>query len=194
MVARIVLAGCLALGLGLPAEAAPPQRVVSINLCTDQLAMLLAAPGQLVSVSYLARDPQSSAMADEAEDYPINHGLAEEIYRLRPDAVLAGAYTAPTTLSMLRRLGVPVVQFPLEADFDGIRANILRMGAVLGREAPAEALAARFDSDLATLLDQPSCRPSAALYYADGYTRVTTAWPARSPTRRGCAISRPRRG
>ncbi|MGA0716208.1 MAG: ABC transporter substrate-binding protein, partial [Gemmobacter sp.] len=48
--------GAVALSLafavvGGPAAAAPPGRVVSINLCTDQLAMMLAAPGQLVSVS-----------------------------------------------------------------------------------------------------------------------------------------------
>ncbi len=42
--------------------AGPPERVVSVNLCTDQLAMLLAAPGQLISVSHLASDPLSSSM------------------------------------------------------------------------------------------------------------------------------------
>ena len=40
------------------------------------LAMLVAAPGQLVSVSYLARDPRSSAMAEEAlSDLEIELGL-----------------------------------------------------------------------------------------------------------------------
>ena len=29
-----------------------------MNLCTDQVAMLLAAPGQLISVSDLAQDPR----------------------------------------------------------------------------------------------------------------------------------------
>ena len=50
-----------------------PRRVVSINLCTDQLAMMLAAPGQLVSVSQLAGDPHSSAMAEagEASEAPL---------------------------------------------------------------------------------------------------------------------------
>ena len=46
------------------APAPVPARVVSINLCTDQLAMLLAAPGQLLSVSHLAREPQSSSMLE----------------------------------------------------------------------------------------------------------------------------------
>jgi iron complex transport system substrate-binding protein len=60
-----LIALCLSLavlGGAAPADTAP-RRVVSINLCTDQLAMMLAAPGQLVSVSDLAADPHSSAMA-----------------------------------------------------------------------------------------------------------------------------------
>lgn len=65
----------------LPANAADiAQRVVSINVCTDQLAMLLAREGQLQSVSYLSRDPQLSVMADKAERLPINHAQAEEVF------------------------------------------------------------------------------------------------------------------
>lgn len=170
MVKRLTLAGCLALGLGLPVWAAPPQRVVSMNLCTDQLAMLLAAPGQLISVSHVARDPLSSAMPDQAAAYAGNHGLAEEIMYMQPDLVLTGAYAAPATVAMLRRLGTPVTAFQPETDFDGIRANIRKMGEVLGRVPEAEAMVAAFDRDLAALRDMPSHRPSAALYYANGYT------------------------
>lgn len=172
MVKHLLRAGCIMLGLWLGgvAHAAPPQRVVSMNLCTDQLGMLLAAPGQLVSVSYLAQDPLSSSMVDEALTYPANHGLAEEIYRLQPDLVLAGAYTTRATVAMLQRLGVPVAIFPPEDDFDGIRGNLRRMGAVLGREAEAEAQVAAFDQGLAALMEMPARRPRAALYYANSYT------------------------
>lgn len=170
MVRRLTLAGCLALGLGLPAEAAPPERVVSMNLCTDQLAMLLAAPGQLLSVSYIAQDPQSSAMPKEAARYVTNHGLAEEIVRMKPDLVLAGTYSTPATVAMLRRLNVPVVTFDPDSDFDSLRANMRKMGEVLGREPEAEAMVTAFDRDLLRLTEAPTTRPRAALYYANGYT------------------------
>ena len=57
-----------------PAHADAPRRVVSMNLCTDQLAMLVAGEGQLLSVSPLSADPRGSAMADVAAGYPLNHG------------------------------------------------------------------------------------------------------------------------
>ena len=175
MVGRLRLVVCLLAGLvhslALPVAAAPPRRVLSTNLCTDQMAMQLAAPGQLISVSYLARDPTASAMADQAGHLPVNHGLAEEIFLMQPDLVLAGAWTTPATIRLLQRLNLPVEVFAVENDVAGIRANIRRMGEVLGRQPQAETLLARFDADLARLDDAPAGpRPRAALYAANGYS------------------------
>lgn len=154
---------------------AAPERVVSINLCTDQLAMLLAAPGQLVSVSHLAVDPMASAMVAEARAYQINHAQAEEIFRLAPDLVLAGQWSNPHTIDLLRRLGIDVVQFAPETGFDDLRANIVRMGAVLGRPAEAEALRARFEADLAALRREAAERPLALMHHANNYSSGDTS-------------------
>lgn len=173
MVKVQALALCLALGQGLPSLAAPPERVVSMNLCTDQLAMLLAGPGQLISVSLVARDPLSSAMADKAQYFPTNMGQAEDIARLQPGLVLASRYSPPATLAMLERLNIPVAVFDPESDFNGIRANITKMGQVLGRPETAAQILADFDRDLSAFQDQgveADARPRAALYYANGYT------------------------
>lgn len=151
-----------------PAGAAP-QRVVSMNLCTDQIAMLLAAPGQLISVSDLARDPRMSPMADEARDYPINYGRAEEIYLLRPDLVIAGQYASGPTVAMLRRLGLRVEVLPPAESIGAIRDQIALMGGFLGREDAAADLLARFDAGLAATRDDRD-RGRAALYYANGFT------------------------
>ena len=147
-----------------------PRRVVSINLCTDQLAMLLAAPGQLVSVSDLAADPHSSAMADTARGYPVNQGRAEEVYLLAPDLVVAGAYTDPATVQMLRRVGLRVEQFDTAKSLTDTRDRIAQMARVLGREEEGAALIAKFDADLAVLETKAGTRPRAALYHPNGYT------------------------
>ena len=171
MVMRWLLAACLAGGISAEAGAEPPQRVLSMNLCTDQLAMLLAAPGQLISVSYMAQDPRASAMADEAMAYEVNHGLAEEIFLLQPDLALVGSFTTPATTGLLRRLGKRVEVFAAENDFDDIRANISRMGQILGREAEARAMIEGFDADLAALsAPAGQSRSRAAMYSANSYS------------------------
>ena len=164
-----------ALCLGVPAAAqaqdAAPRRVVSINLCTDQLAMMLAAPGQLHSVSMLATDPRSSAMVEEAQAYDINHALAEEVWLMQPDLVLAGQYSSLAAVAMLRRLGVRVAQIAPANSLEEVRDHIAEVGTLLHREAKAEALTAQFDADLAALrAPAGDDRPRAALYYANGYT------------------------
>ncbi|MCB6178819.1 ABC transporter substrate-binding protein [Rhodobacter sp. Har01] len=152
-----------------PALAEAPARVVSMNLCTDQLAMLLAAPGQLVSVSVLASDPLSSSMVDQAAAYPANRGGAEEVFLMRPDLVLAGTYTALGSVDLLRRLGVRVVQVPPVTSLDQVPEQILIVGQALGREDAARKLAADFAAGLAALaVDLPPA--TAALYYPNGYT------------------------
>lgn len=152
-----------------PQGAATPRRVVSMNLCTDQIAMLLAAPGQLVSVSDLARNPRMSAMADEARGFAANHGRAEEIYLLRPDLVIAGAFASGPTVALLRRLGLRVEVLEPAESIAAIRAEIVHVGALLGRHEAAADLLARFDRGVARSARRED-RGRAALYYANGFT------------------------
>ncbi|MCP8895141.1 ABC transporter substrate-binding protein [Shinella daejeonensis] len=157
-----------------PATARPadvtPRRVVSMNVCTDQLAMLVARPGQLHSVSYLASDPESSAMVREAAAYVPNHALAEEIFLMKPDLILTGAYTTRTTVSLLRRLGFRVEEFQPETSFNDVRANIRRMGDVLANPQRASELVAAMDGEIAALKGQKPLPLRTALYFANSYT------------------------
>lgn len=155
---------------GAAAHADIPKRVVSVNLCTDQLAMLVAAPGQLVSVTPLAANPRTSAMAEEAAAIPVNHARAEEVYLLKPDLVIAGRFTDRATVDMLRRLGIRVEEFAPAYALSDVPDRLTRIGALLGQEARAAELVDRFNAQLAELSSSTQDRPQAALYYANGYT------------------------
>ena len=141
-----------------------------MNACTDQMAMLIAGAGQLYSVSYLASDHGTSALAKDAEGYVVNHGLAEEVFLMQPDLVLAGTFSTRTTVALLRRLGIHVEEFAPEQSLDDIRTNLIRMGAILGREQRAAELVAEFDRRLASLGGQKFPGISVATYYANSYT------------------------
>ena len=154
------------------AHADAPLRVVSMNLCTDQLAMMLAAPDQLISVSDIASDPRMSPMAEQAGEYLTNHGQAEEIYLLAPDLVLAGVYTDPVVISMLRRLDVRVEQIGLVNALDQVQPRIREVGALLGRSDIAENVVAQYEADLANITP-PSSGPRAEFYYPNGYALGT---------------------
>lgn len=150
----------------------PPTRVVSINLCTDQLLLMLADPAQIASISYLARDPKSSFVADQAVGYPMNHARLEELISLRPDLVLAGAYTDPRLLKQIKKFGMRVEQFPLTHSIDGIKLDIRRMAELLGRPQQGGALIDSMQAKLAQVQVEPDHdQPPKALFYQPrGYT------------------------
>ena len=165
-----ILGLVLAASLCPPALAAP-QRVVSINLCADELVIPLADRDTIKSVSYLSADPEESPVADEAKGLPVNYARAEEILPLKPDIVFANRFSAAYTVNLLRRLGVNVVELPNPTDFDGIRANIRRVAKLLGHPERGEAMIRDFDETLAQAkMPVGATRPLAVVYRAGGYT------------------------
>lgn len=117
-----------------PAVAQPPQRVVTLNLCLDQMALRLAAPGQLVGVSYLSQDPDLSVLADRAAALAPVRDSVETILVLRPDLVILGADGHAPLKRLLRGAGVPLLELPWATSIGQAETVIGRMAAALGRE------------------------------------------------------------
>ena len=167
---QAVLAACLLCFCALPVKAqVMPKRVVSLNLCTDILALSLADPSQIISVSHIAADPVSSPVAAQAGDYHLNRSGLEEILALKPDLVLASIYTAPDKLAVLEREGIRIERFGYAQSFADIVKQIMRMGQVLGQQEKAQTQITEIDQTLGTL--QKSAQPvTALLYEPNGYT------------------------
>lgn len=164
------IAFCAALGVSGAALADAPARVVTMNHCADQYALLIGAPGQVVSVSHIAVDPNLSAMVEEARTVPQNRGGAEEIYRLRPDLVLASAWSNPLAVGMLEDLGIRVERIDGVEQLADIPGRLREVGALLGRAAAAEELAMTVEARLAGLPAFEGERPEAAFFHAGGYS------------------------
>jgi iron complex transport system substrate-binding protein len=186
----------IALALGgwllplLQASADPPRRIVSLNLCTDQLVMLLSAPERIAALSFLARDQSLSAMASEAERFASVRGDAEEVLRLDPDLVLAGPLAARATVDLLKRLGRRVVSIPLAEDLAGISQSLRLVGEVVGEQARAEQLAVAFEARLATLARDGEARrprPTALVYHVAGLASGKGSLPDHALTAAGFA-------
>ena len=125
-----------------PARAEAPRRVVTVNLCLDQLALRLAAPGQLVGVSYLARNPRTSVLADRARDIPIVRAAVESILDLRPDLVVFDAMAQANVKRLVRAAGVQILELPWAASLEEAEGLIARMADALGRSEQGRELIA----------------------------------------------------
>ena len=152
---------------------AAPQKIVSLNLCTDQLLMLLADPNQIASLSKIVDDPNVSFFAEKSAGFKKNRGDAEEIFVNNPDLVVAGVYTEKATVQILQSLGVRVEIFPIEQNFDDIVKNIRKMGLLIGHSDRAKRMIDDFNFRLEELRSGITERPRAAIYSANGYTTGT---------------------
>lgn len=153
------------------ARAAVPARIVSTNLCTDQLAVALIETERLASVSFLAADPTLSNVVDAVRDLPANHALVEEIARFDPDLVLAGAHRERRLNDRLRRLGYRVHALAAPNSLAELRRAVTDLAAVLGVPERGADLIAGMDRALAALAaDAGADRPTALVFRPNGYT------------------------
>jgi iron complex transport system substrate-binding protein len=137
--------------------------VVSTNLCADQLALSLAAPAQLLSVSRKSQDPRVSAMAERAQAFPVNDASMEEIIALHPDIVLASRrWQAHNQADLLKQHGIRTVVVPYPTTWPQIFDSTTWVAAQIQREGAASALIADVQARLALLQQRP--RPLQALY------------------------------
>jgi iron complex transport system substrate-binding protein len=132
-----------------------PQRVVTMNVCADDLVLRIADLQNIASVTYLARNWGDPRIRAVAERVPINHGLAEEIIPLDPDLVIAGMYTTRTTVALLRRTGTPLIEQDVPKSIEAIRRQYLEYGDILGEPERAGRIVADMDERLAKLAAEP---------------------------------------
>lgn len=151
---------------------AGPQRIVSLNVCVDQLLLLTVAPGRIAALTQHATNPEFSNLAAAAKGFHRTHGRAEEIVPLAPDLVIGGEYTTTETIDLLRRIGLRVVVMPLANSLADVRANMRWLGTLVGEDAKAEAMVAALDRRLADVAAgvPPGPRPVIAFYDTSGYT------------------------
>ena len=144
-----VLAAMIALVLpGGAASAANLPRLVSMNVCTDQLVLTLADPEQILGLSRFARDGWQSQAGDISR-YPVLSGGAEDVLLIRPDIVVASAFDKRSTRELLKAKGLRLVELAVPRTLDEARQQIREAGDITGHPDRAAAEIARLDAALA---------------------------------------------
>src|SRR6202163_3687163 len=124
-------------------------RVVSMNVCSDQLLLTLADPEQILGLSRYARDGWQSWAADKARNYPILSGGAEDVLVLKPDIVVASLFDKRSTRELLKAKGLHLAEFAVPRNLDEVKAQIRQMGEIVQHADRATAEIARLDAAIA---------------------------------------------
>lgn len=166
-------AGLTALGaicLASPAWAVP-DRVVSLNMCTDELVLLLAAPEQVVSITHLSRDRREFPFWKTARRYRPNDGSIASVAGMRPDLILTMGGIARDQERLAARIGAEIVILPYPQTLDDIETATQQVSAALGREERARG----FISALRYLDATRPATSTEAVFLGDGGLSVASA-------------------
>ncbi len=150
-----------------------PRRIVSLNLCTDQIVLELVPRERIAALSWLAGDRNVSAIASEVKNITLIAGGAEEVLALDPDLVLASPYAATPTVDLLKRLGRRVELVPFATDFAMIRSTVRQVAMAVGETASGEEVIARFDRALDAARSKAALHPEALVYQVNGLVSGT---------------------
>lgn len=158
-----------------PQPAGPPvrpQRIVSLNLCTDQLLLALADRGQIAALTRNARDTEMSAAAAQAQGIPLLRESSEQLFALRPDLILGMPASRHPMLQPLGPAKYRTIDLESAESYDAIVAQVRTVAAAVGHPARGEALIRRMDGELARIGKLKGSKV-AAYYQRRGYMTGT---------------------
>lgn len=135
-----VFASALSLGLAGAAEAAPVGRVASLNLCTDELLLMIAAPDQILSVTHLAQQPAETPLWREAGRYRHNDGSLVSVAGLRPNLVLTMGGGIRDRRGLAKRLGIKTLDIPFPQSLNDVAEAVVVVSKAVGRPAAGAAI------------------------------------------------------
>jgi iron complex transport system substrate-binding protein len=156
-----------------PAKApALPQRIVSINLCADQLVLALADRGQIAGLTKNATDTEMSGEAAKAHGIPLLSNSAEQILAIEPDLIVGMPASRSAALRALPEQSYPLLDLDTANTLDEIYVSIRQTAVAVGHPARGDALIARMQGELAGL-SKPGKGRVAAYYQRRGYMTGT---------------------
>jgi iron complex transport system substrate-binding protein len=159
LTAAAAAATFLSLCLVAPAEARPPQRIISLSPTATESLFAIGAGRQVIAVDEQSDYPKR-APRTTLSGYTPN---VEAIAGYRPDLVVIQG-DAGGVREGLRRLGIRVLLQPTAKDLKAAYAQIRQLGVVTGHRAAATRLVTRMKRQIATIVKR-SKRPRLSVYH-----------------------------
>jgi len=121
-----------------------PQRIVSLNLFTDEELVNMVSPSRLVGLTFHATNKKISNIWDRVKGFNATVGASkeniEQILSLKPDLITTAAFHKPAFVGTLRKLGLTVFQFKKFDSVEDLKQNLKWLGQLTGETEKAAGL------------------------------------------------------
>lgn len=158
-----------------PSVAAPagkPRRIVSLNLCADQLVLALADHAQIAGLTRNATDSEMSGEAESARGLPVLKNSAEQILAIDPDLIVGMPARRSGPMRALKGRAYTMLDLDTANTVDEIYASIRQTAVAVGHPDRGTALVARMQASLARI-GKPGGGKVAAYYQRRGFMTGT---------------------
>lgn len=155
-----------------PMPAGAPKRIVSINLCSDQLLLAVADRHQIAGITRFATQPAMSAEAGAARGLPMIGQGAEALAAMDPDLVMGMPATGSPMLTAIGPRSIRTLDLDWAASLSDIRAQLREVATAVGHPQRAEVTLAAMDAIL-DRVGQPGRGRVGAYYQRRGYLTGT---------------------
>jgi iron complex transport system substrate-binding protein len=153
---------------------APPRRVVSQTLGTDEILFAICPRDRIAGVSEVALNSTYSFIADEVKASGTKTIFGpEDILALKPDLVFIASYSRAEMSTLLRAAGAPVYRFSNFDRIEDIANNVRALGYLVGEDAAAERVVADMTQRVTRARARAAVsgrRPRIMSYDGSGYT------------------------
>ncbi|MFM0592875.1 cobalamin-binding protein [Paraburkholderia dilworthii] len=142
---------------------APAQRVISLAPHVTELLYAAGGGAKMVgAVSYSDYPPEAKQLPRVGDNKALD---LERIVALKPDLIVVWRHgNAQRQLDRLRELHVPLF-FSEPHRLDDVAVSLTKLGQLLGTSSTADAAAAAYRRDIATLRTQYTSQPPVSVFY-----------------------------
>ena len=129
---------------------APPQRILTLSMGTDEILLGLVKPERMAAVNSLLDDPANSNVVGLARQIPqkVGEPTVEQILKLQPDLVIVPDWGNLEQVPSLRDMGLKVVVCKGAANVQEIRETVQLLAQAVGEPKRGEVLLGKMDAKL----------------------------------------------
>jgi iron complex transport system substrate-binding protein len=154
-------------------QSARKQRLVSLGPAVTEKLYLLGVQDRVVGVTTYCKRPPAALTKEKVGS--VTEVNVEKITELRPDLVLATAFTHPRTVKRLTNLGLKVIVLDEPQSFEQMNRQFLELGRLIGRQEAALGIVRMAEQRVAELRQRVRNQPRPRIFVQIGARPLFTA-------------------
>ena len=133
-----------------------PQRIVTLSIYTDQIALGLVKTDRMAAVNNFLDDPKESVIVEKAKKIKekVKNPSIEQMVAWRPDLVIASEWTSPEAIAAYIDFGMPVVVCNKANNYEQVKECVRIISEAVGEREKGQQMLQKMDQELAAITDK----------------------------------------